>query len=45
MKVLNLLHDNCEDISETYTEKGVNVKGKLPEKFSYIIKDYVTKNE
>ena len=45
MRVLNILHDNCEEINETYTETGVNVKGKLLDKFSYIIKDYVKKDE
>lgn len=45
MKILNLLHENCENLNEEYIDSGVSVKGSLPDKMSYIIKDYVKNNE
>lgn len=45
MKILNLLHENCENLNEEYIDSGVSVKGSLPDKMSYIIKEYVKNNE
>ncbi|MBE7065985.1 MAG: GTPase HflX [Ruminococcaceae bacterium] len=39
MKLINFLHDNCEKIEEEYTDKGVRVKGTIPEKYAYAIKE------